>query len=375
MMIAFDVSYVQKRRAGLGRYATELLRALLAADSENSYKLHGWSYSIDDDWLVQLRSTTVELHIAKVPGFIKRYYWNHLHFPPIETIIGEFDIFQSIDPFLPPTRKKKTVASVHDLSYRKFPQFFERSILRWDKHVSLSIYASSAIVVPSLQTKCDVLEMFQIPDEKITLVRPPVNPIFTPHADETFDGDVKGKYRLNHPFILFVGTLEPRKNILTLISAFETLHREKKMDLELIIAGKRGWLYRKILEAMMRSPVREKIRHLDYVTDKELACLYRAAEFFVYPSYYEGHGSPVVEAMASGKAVITSNTSSLREIGDGTALLVNPNSAEELTQAMRILLEDPSQRAALSQRSLQKARVFSGPAAAANLLALYHSLR
>jgi glycosyltransferase involved in cell wall biosynthesis len=125
---------------------------------------------------------------------------------------------------------------------------------------------------------------------------------------------------------------------------------------------------------MRRSPIQERIHYLDYVTDTELASLYRAAQVFVYPSHYEGHGFPVVEAMASGKAVITSNTSSLKEIAAGSALLVNPKSTEELTEAMRVLSKDPSRREELSNRGIEKAKLFSGSVAVAALLDLYHSL-
>jgi glycosyltransferase involved in cell wall biosynthesis len=374
MTIAFDVSYVQKRRVGLGRYATELLKALLSQDAQNEYKLHGWSYSIDKDWLLGLPMMNAKVYVTRIPGFIKRWYWNQLHFPPLETLIGEFDIFQSIDPFLPPTRGKKTVVAVHDLAYRKFPQFFEPSIVRWDHYVVQSIRRASAIIAPSVQTKSDLVEFFQISPERITVVRPPVNSVFRAEPQPALDDSVRRRYVLKHPFILFVGTLEPRKNVAALIRAFEILCAQRERHLELVIVGKLGWLYQGILTAMTHSPVRESIRYLKYVSDDELSALYRSAEFSVYPSFYEGHGSPVIEAMASGKAVITSNSSSLREIGEGAAILVNPTSIEELVEAMRILLEDENRRARLSRLGLQRAGDFSGSAAANGLLALYQSL-
>ena len=302
MTIAFDVSYIQTRRAGLGRYATELLRALLATDTENLYKLHGWSYSIDRDWIANLPQRNVQTYVTKIPGFVKRFYWNRLRVPPIEAFIGRFDLFQSIDPFLPPTRNKKTVTTIHDLSYRKFPELFEPNVLRWDPYVLRSVRRASAIIVPSDQTKNDITELFRVPQEKITLVRPPVSQIFSPEPNRSVDEAVMQKHQLGKPFILFVGTIEPRKDVDSLIKAFEILRLERQSDVQLLIVGRRGWLYDKTFEAMRSSTVRDEIHYTDFVPDSELASLYRLSQFVVYPSFYEGHGSPVVEAMASGKA-------------------------------------------------------------------------
>lgn len=374
MIIAFDVSYVQKGRAGLGRYATELLKALVEVDQHNEYKLHGWSYSLDVRWLRCLQRTNVALYGTRVPGFFKRIYWNRLRFPPIETFIGEFDVFQSVDPFLPPTRKKKTVATVHDLCSFRFPHFFEQSVLRWDKFAGRSVLSASAIIVPSLSTLNDVLEHYQVPEARVKVVRPPVNALFRPDPVPLIDSQIRTKYNLQRPFVLFVGTLEPRKNVLSIIKAFELLHRKKTLDIELVIVGKKGWMFGQIFEAVANSPVRAKIRYIEFIPDGDLAAVYRNAELFVYPSIYEGHGSPVVEAMASGKAVVTSNTSSLKEIAEGSALLVDPSSIDELAHAMETLLEDTDLRKQLSARALKTAERFSGSSSANELLALYQSL-
>ena len=374
MTIAFDVSYIQKRRAGLGRHTLELLRALLSADSENEYILHGWSFSLDVDEITRLRKHNIRLRVARIPGFVKRMYWNQLRWPPVEFFTKDFEIFHSSDPFSPPVKKKKTIVTVHDLSYKKFPQFFERQVLRWDKFVWCSVQNAQAIIVPSHQTKSDVLEIFRLNEEKVHIIPVPISSIFTAQGETELDETVKRKFRLKSPFGLFVGTIEPRKNVLSLIKAFEIFHRGQTSELQLVLVGKRGWLCQEVFKAIDNCPARSRILYLDYVSDRELPSIYRAARFFIYPSYYEGYGFPVLEAMASGLPVITSNSSSLKEIAEGTALLIDPSNVDDLLNSIKALTENSQLHAEISKRSLQKAKEFSTGSTAEKVLGLYQSL-
>lgn len=373
MRIAFDVSYIHKQRTGYGRSALELLKALLGYDTYNSYILHGWSYALDVKEIQQLQRENVKISVRRIPGFLKRFYWNRVKFPPIEFFIGEHDIYHNTDPLLPPAKNNVRVITVHDLSYKIFPQFFEHNVLRWDSFIVRSVQLCDAIIVPSLQTKMDVTNIFKTSADKIHVIRFPVSSKFSSDS-HPIDEEVERKFQLNVPFALFVGTLEPRKNIPRLIKAFEMLHKDNQVQLHLVLAGKRGWLYQQIIEAILHSPVRKKIHYLEYVSDDDLASLYRLSEFVVFPSMYEGYGFPVLEAMASGKAVITSNTSSMKEVGEGAALLTDPYNVAELAQAMKILHHDESQRRVYEQRGIEHMRKFSSQQAAQNLLTVYQSL-
>ena len=226
----------------------------------------------------------------------------------------------------------------------------------------------------SLQTKADVLEFFNVDENKIHVIHFPASPIFTPIHDEAFDAAVKKKFTLDFPFALFVGQIEPRKNIIALVKAFELLHSTYKTELHLVLVGRRGWLYREIFDSINRSPLRSKIHYLEYVPDVELSSLYRHAEFFIYPSLYEGYGSPVLEAMTSGVAVITSKSSSLQEIWGNAALLVDPNNVEEIAHALQTLHQNESKRIELSKLGLEHVKAFSSQAAADSVLRLYKSL-
>ncbi len=373
MKIAFDVSYIQKNRAGIGRYALELLRALLAEDSTNEYVLHGWSFSLDTKTILGLQNAHVRFSLARIPGFIKRDYWNWMSSPPIELFAGECDVFHSSDPLLPPTRRAKTISTVHDVSYKKFPHFFEGNVLRLDGFIRRSIRNADAILVPSEQTKHDLLELFGAVEEKIHVVHPPVHSIFKPLPEDIQDEQVRLKYRLSPSFLLFVGTLEPRKNIVGLIKAYERVGKENG-NIQLVIVGKKGWFYSEIIKGMNASPVRSSIRYLEYVSDEELASLYRMAHCLVYPSFYEGYGLPILEAMASGTPVITSNTSSMKEIAGGCAVLIDPEKNEDLVNAIRLLVDDASLCKDLRVQGLVRVQQYSGEVAARKVLGVYEQL-
>lgn len=373
MRIVFDISYIQGRRAGIGRFSEELLKGLLTADRENSYILHGWSFSVDTEGLRSLTGHDVHLDARRIPGPLKRLYWNRLRRPFLEHLIGDFDVFHSSDPLLPPTRRK-TIATVHDLAYRLFPQFFAQHVLDLDPFIRRSLSRADAVIVPSESTRNDLLKMMRIGTDKVSVIRPPANPLFSPLGDEATDAAVMKKYALDFPYILFVGTIEPRKNILSLVRAYEILRERLPGGPHLVLAGKRGLLSGPSVEAIEGSPASPWIRWLEYVSDTDLAALYRRSEFFVYPSFYEGYGLPVVEAMASGRAVIASNTSSMAEIGASAVKLVDPNDTGNMADALCLLAADGKIREELSRLSLLRASELSGEVPARRLIAIYGSL-
>jgi glycosyltransferase involved in cell wall biosynthesis len=369
--IAFDVSYIQRQRTGYGRFSLELLKALIAGDRQNRYLLHGWSYSLDAEIIRSFKRGNVDVKIAKIPGFIKRAYWNTLRAPKLETLIGDFDIFHGAEPMLPPTAKPQ-IATLYDLSYKRFPQFFERSVLQWNSYVQRSVKEASMIIVPSENTKNDILQLFHISEEKIIVVYLPVSEQFSPVKSE-HDETMKRRYGLAEDFILFTGTMEPRKNIPFIISGFERLQKNHP-DLQLVLAGKKGWLSDEIFKSMDRSPSRQKIKYLDFVSEDDLSSLYRSALCFVYPSIYEGYGLPVLEAMASGTPVITSKSSSLGEIAGDAALLIDPLQIDELVSAMEMIYSDQSLRNSLKTKGIDRVKQFSRKNAVDKVLNIYQSI-
>ena len=371
MRIAFDVSYIQKMQTGIGRLAELIIKALLNAEQKNEYVLHGWSFGLNRAALRRLADSRTRVSIARIPGDIKRFYWNRLRFPNIETIVGEVDIFHSNDPSLPATKRAKTICTIHDLAYKKFPELLESRVSAWDAFVQRSARTADAIITPSEHSRHDIMEMFGIAEERIHVVRIPASASFSYQKNEAQDIFVKEKYDLTHPYMLFVGTFEPRKNIPALVKAFEVFKQEWKAPTDLVLVGKKGWLYEKTFAAIAASPCKTSIRYFHYVPEEELASLYRQALCFVLPSLYEGYGSPILEAMASGIPIITSNNSSLRELADGVALLVDPTNPADMSEAMLMLAKDEVRRVEMRQRGLHVIQQYTPAATAKAVLDVY----
>lgn len=374
MIIVIDISYIQKKRAGYGHHSTELLRILSEHDFQNHYKLFGWSFSIDEDAIYSLVNKNFQIKVAKIPGLIKRFYFNKLKFPDIKFFVGDYDIYHSTEPLLPPIKDKKSIITIHDLAYKKFPNFFQSNVLSWDNVIKINAEKADAIIVPSNATKRDLIDLFGIPENKIDVVYLPINKKYFLEIDEYKFEQVRQKYKLKFPFALFVGTIEPRKNIKLLVRAFEEFHKLKKSNLNLVLVGKRGWFYQDILKSIDNSKYNDKIHMLNYVQLDDLIVLYRLAKFFIYPSLYEGYGVPVIEAMASGIPVIVSASSSLIEIAKDVGLFFDPTDAEQLTEAMLKLDEDSELRAELSKKGLEKIKIFNEKCAAEIILGVYKKL-
>lgn len=374
MIIAYDVSHIRLQRAGLGRLAAIQLQGLLNWEARHTYVLHGWAPDLDIERIRSLAGSKVRISVAKVPGVFKRIYWNYLRMPSIETFIGRFDVFHCSEPLLPPVGKRKSIVSFNDCAYYKFPHFYSKTTAKkWDYLYRRTLRRADFITVLSESTRLDLVEIMKIPPEKVHVVHPPTDPVFT-NATSPDDKRLLARLKLPDQFALFVGTLEPRKNIPRLVRAFEMFCENVGNKLSLVIVGRRGWLYEDILASLHRSSVRERILLLDYVADEALAALYRMATMLVFPSLYEGHGYPVVEAMTSGTPVITSNNSSLKEIGEGAALLVDAEDVMQIYGAMKRLFEDRDLRRELSECGLERSKRYSLQNAVDAILHVYDKL-
>lgn len=375
MRVVFDVSNMRRQRAGIGRLSIVLLRALLSSDRQREYILHGWSRDLDRELIQSFVQPNVRLSISGLPAAVKRLYWNLLRHPSLDKLIGSFDIFHSAEPLLPPVGHHHSIITFHDVTYKKFPEFFDEwTAKKWDLLYRRSLLEADAVLVPSENTKNDILEMLTLPPEKIHIVRPPVNPVFTSDATDGAKAEIRRKYGLSDQFVLFVGTLEPRKNVILLVKAFELFLKATRQPLFLVLVGKPGWKYSDIMTTINNSDAREKIKLLDYISDADLSLLYQAALMFIFPSLYEGHGFPVIEAMASGTPVITSNNSSLREIGKDVAMLVDPKDVESMSEAMKVLNGDDNVRSEMARKGRERASYFSAENAAKVILNLYDFL-
>ncbi len=248
------------------------------------------------------------------------------------------------------------VVTVHDLGYRYEPQahpVLQRLYLEFGTRRSVS--QARKVIAISQATANDLVRFYRVPAERIAVVPHGVDSRFTPQPLELV-ARVRERYGLHKPFLLHVGTLQPRKNLVRLIRAFELLATADD-ELELVLVGKRGWLAQSIDSAIATSPLRPRIRVLGHIADSDLPALYSAAEVFVFPSLYEGFGLPVLEAMACGTPVVASHRGALAEIG-GPVIACDPLSVEDIARAIAAA-RDPLRRPALIQAGFEHVKRFS----------------
>jgi glycosyltransferase involved in cell wall biosynthesis len=269
------------------------------------------------------------------------------------------------------------VVTVHDVSFLEHPEYFtwfRAKQLRFT--VRRTVKAASSVLTVSEFSKRSIVDAYGLPDDKVAVLPDGVSSVFHPVAREVAQRSMRAASNLPLPFILTVGDLQPRKNHLGLIDAFEDLVRaHPQLPHHLLIVGKEEtWYAPTVLAAAKKSRVADRIHFTGFVDDEQLRRLYGACDLFVYPSFYEGFGLPILEAMACGRAVACSNTSAMPEVADSAALLFDPSSKRDLVFAMRDLLLNPELRQRMERLGVQRAAMFSWSSSAAKTLDLYYAV-
>jgi glycosyltransferase involved in cell wall biosynthesis len=399
MKIGIDYTSAATQGAGIGRYTRELMRALLALPSDHRYSFYYASHNRIDESKIENRKSK----IRRLPIHDKwlMRVWHRLRIPiPVELIVGKVDLFHSPDFTLPPTLPGvPTLLTVHDLSFVRDPDSAWPSLRAFlNKAVPRSVKRATHVLADSQATKDDLIELFGTPTEKITVLYSGVDARFAPVRDRAEIDRVCNKYQLPRPFILSVGTLQPRKNYGRLVEAFGQIvqHPErnavKSKDADrvteshsstsplrgstqnayhLVIAGGKGWLYESIFEQVQRSGLEGRVHFPGFVDDADLPALYSAADLFAYVSLYEGFGLPLLEAMACGTPVVGSSASSLPEVIGEAGLQVDPRSVDDIARALRQMMDQPELRERSIGLGLERVKLFTWDKAARELLTIY----
>ncbi len=371
MRIGIDYTAAVRQGAGIGRYTRGLIRALAELDQQTPYVLFSAGRDADPrPWPSNFARRTVPLtdrHLAIL--------WQRLRLPlAVEWLTGSLDLFHSPDFVLPPLRRARAVLTVHDLSFLRYPECFSPPLLRYLLDaVPRSVERADLVLADSEHTRDDLVELLGVAPERARVVYAGVEPEFVPRPDAEVAA-VRQRYGIQRPYILGLGTLQPRKNFQRLIEAYRLLRQERHIPHQLVIGGGRGWLYEPILEAIARHGLQEDVRLIGFVEDADLPALYTGAEVFAFPSLYEGFGIPVLEAMACGTPVVAAETSSLPEVAGEAALLIPPTDTEALAEALWSALDDGARRADLRARGWEQCRRFTWRASAERLLACYAEL-
>ncbi len=371
MRVGINASRISNVHTGVGRYAYNVCKSILRTDNRNEYFL----YSSDQTDSV-ISSDMKRVHKRKTGitfrNNLLRILWEQIALP-FFSVYYKLDLYHFTDHALSLLlRTHPTIITVHDIAFIRFPHLFNKSRQVYKKYIfEKSIKKADFIVVPSSSTKKDILHYYRIEEKRIRVVYNGIESRFRPINNVE---EYRRKKNLPSKMILNVGTLEPRKNIVALIKAFEKLRERGLNDYSLVIAGGKGWLYKQILEEIKNNEVSQSILYLDVVKDEDLPVLYNCADIFVYPSLYEGFGLPPLEAMACGVPVITSNTSSLPEVVGDAGIMVNPTDVNSLCDNMYNLLSDKELKNCMRIKGLERSKLFSWEKAAKDMLGIYNEL-
>ncbi|MCK5465989.1 glycosyltransferase family 4 protein [Candidatus Parcubacteria bacterium] len=369
MIVGIDIRMLARgTRTGVEEYTTNFLANMLSLNKNIEYKLFYNGYKkieLDCDWL---KFPNVELKQYRIPNRFLDTSLYFFNYPKIDKLLKEVDVFFSPHIFLSSVSKKcKSVMTFHDLSFEKYPEFYSASKNYW--HFSMNpkkqARKTDKIIAVSESTKNDLVGLYNINPGKIKVIYSGINSVSSIQYSVFSISKIKKKYNLPEKYILYLGTLEPRKNIVGLIKAFEMFKRRRHSRMspaenyKLVIAGSKGWLYGDIFKTVKNSPVKNDIIFTGFIDDEDKSILYSQAELFVYPSFYEGFGFPPLEAMVCGTPVITSNFSSLPEAVGDAAIMINPYNLDELYRAMETVLNDDKLKDTLIKRGFEQTKKFS----------------
>lgn len=371
MRIGIDYTAAVRQRAGIGRYARSLIRALARLDHENAYILLSAGKEPDaEPW-----PANFSLRALPVTDRHLSILWQKLRLPlPVEWLTGRLDLFHSPDFVLPPVRKARTVLTIHDLSFLRHPECSSPALLEYlMSAVPRSVARADLILADSQSTQHDLIELMGMDPARIRVVYPAVDDTFA-RSNQAGVAAVRARHDIGGPYILSLGTLQPRKNYVRLIEAFRILKDTSDIPHRLVIGGGPGWLYEPIYETIETLGLQDEVRMLGYVDEGDLPALYTGADVFCFPTLYEGFGIPVLEAMACGTPVVASNTSSLPEAAGDAALLMSPTDTEAMAEALGRAITDTDLREHLIQSGLVQCQRFSWSDSARDLHMAYMDL-
>ena len=365
MRIGIDARLPYYQLGGISQYVLHLLPALAELDQQNEYVvLHSWKDEND--------------YVPDGENFGRKNLLTPCHHRlekmalSTELLPLNLDVLHSPD-FIPPGRgAKRHVVTVHDLNFLYFPEYLTADSRRYyNGQIEWAVRKADVISADSNHTRQDLIDKLSVPADKIHTIHLAANPIYQQRFSDEAITTTLVKYGLPRGFLLFVGTIEPRKNISTLLRAYYDLHHEHSVDLPLVLVGRSGWLADDVFELIKQLQLSDCVYHLTDVYDEALAHLYHAASLLALPSQYEGFGLPPLEAMHCGCPVVTSDRGSLPEIVGDAGFLLDPDDVPLWTETLRHVLSDPAVRSGMIGRGYVQSQKFSWQTTAQDTLNLY----
>jgi glycosyltransferase involved in cell wall biosynthesis len=372
MRLGIDISPLAGSQTGVGRFCASLLGQLLAR-SEGGLKFMTFSSGLRKVELPEQAGDIPHRHVP-LPTRLLYRAWSTLGVPRVDRLLGGVDVYHATNYFLPPTKSARRVVTIYDVAFLVNPGWCSPKVVKpFAEGVKRFVSEADAVLVCSETTKKDLIRITGVSGEKITVTYGAADEALAPLPREEATEGLLRRYGLETPFFLFVGTLEPRKNVRNLLEGFAALQGRIPRH-HLVLVGAEGWGAGEVHDAVARFGLGARVHCPGYVPRADLAAFYSAAEAFVLPSWYEGFGLPVLEAMACGCPVIASNRASLPEVTGDAGILVDPSVPRDIAAALEQVALDEDRRAELVARGHERVRRFSWEATADATLAVYRSL-
>ena len=371
MKVALELQPCFGQRSGIGAYTHEITRRL-QGDNEISYSGNVFDFLGRNHSAELYEEFPFPVRTCKViPYGVYRRVWDYI---PVNyhEIFPKSDINHFFNYIIPPNISGKVITTVFDMTYLRFPETMDsKNLSRLEKGIDYSVSRSDLIITISEFSKQEIIELLDIPEEKIKVI-----PLAPSIGSEQLPYEiVQEKYQLSDtPYLLYVGTIEPRKNLTRLIQAFDKVKKETGIPHKLVLAGGKGWNTDEILHAAKTAIYADDIIFTGYISSAEKNTLYQNATLFLFPSLYEGFGIPPLEAMHFGVPVICSSAASLPEVVGDCAELIDPLNIDEIATAIECLLSNDVRREELIEKGRSRATHFSWDESARQLVEVYNSL-
>jgi len=375
--VALDVSCaLDQPRTGVGYATVYQVRALAQLKTGFDWHLFATRSRHAAAGIPELDGLLPDLRLIPFAGRIKRIAWSHVNWPPVEWFCGECQIAHGLFHLLPAARHASRVVTVHDLSFMRYPEMHTGDTVR--QHRAMLRYAvehADAIVTISTSTREELEKFFNVNPQRVYTIPLGIDTTeFQGDLDKTRLSRLRQELELPGAYVIYLGTLEPRKNVAGLVEAYAALRHRLDPCPKLLMVGKKGWMFEPVFEAIKRLRIEEHVLHAGHLDREDAVTLLRDAVACAYPSFYEGFGLPVLEAMAAGTPVVASNATALPEVAGDAALLVDPADKEALTDAMERLVTDEALREQLKERGRARAQELSWASSAGHLADLYRQL-
>lgn len=375
MKISIELQPCLKNKSGIGVYAYELTKRL---QNYKDITLEGniFNFFNRNDIANDIERLDIKKSVWKLfPYGIYRRVWRYIPIKYNYLFREKSDIYQFFNFIVPPNISGKIITTIHDLTYILYPDTMAPSNRkRLEKDMHHTVRNVDYIITISENSKKNIIKYLGIDGSKIEVIYPGVDETYKKLLNDDEITVVKNKYNIAGKYLLYLGTLEPRKNVETIIRAYNCYKKANNDNLKLVLAGKKGWLYDSIFKLVKELELEEDVIFTDYIDDEDKAPLYQGAEIFLFPSLYEGFGMPVIEAMASRTPVITSNSSSLPEAAGDAAIITEPLDYKSISDSIERILMDDELRETMINKGIEQADKFDWDVSAEKLRNIYYDL-